>query len=36
MVQFTWGGYVGGLYVDTDCFGSSMEYLKKLTARTNS
>lgn len=29
--QFTWGGRVGGLYVDTDAFEGSMEDLARLT-----
>jgi GH25 family lysozyme M1 (1,4-beta-N-acetylmuramidase) len=33
MRQFTWGGRVGGLYVDTDCFEGSLDDLKKLTTR---
>ncbi|MDQ3704211.1 MAG: glycoside hydrolase family 25 protein [Chloroflexota bacterium] len=34
MLQFTWGGNVGGLYVDTDAFRGSMDDLMKLTTRT--
>lgn len=29
--QFTWGGHVGGLYVDTDAFEGDMDDLKRLT-----
>lgn len=30
-LQFTWGGYVGGLYVDTDVFRGTMQELLRLT-----
>ncbi len=30
LVQFTWGGRVGGLYVDTNCFRGTPEELKRL------
>jgi GH25 family lysozyme M1 (1,4-beta-N-acetylmuramidase) len=32
--QFTWGGRVGGLYVDTDAFRGDMDDLLKLTTRS--
>ena len=32
-LQFTWGGRVGGLYVDTDVFRGSMDELRRLTVK---